>query len=254
MKKTIYLRQSLMRHNLISIFFYTAVSACASWPRLLIEVFIRKNFGVRHFTLASSITVFVILFLIPGWYVIINSAYQTFSWGGFFLNYGTWYLYLFAFMYFSIERGKEIKHAPNVFDFKKFSIYSGDFHPFFKKLGTQPNGKVNLRKTETLIEPMPFFVAGILLWLIGQPLGILLVICSFIYGYSYEAEYRLGDHFIMNKIDEIISNEELERSFVQDLGPEETRGYRFYGDKPANEGLRKKIAAVIADDEIVDAK
>jgi hypothetical protein len=252
MKKNLYFRQSIRRQNLLSTFFFSSVSSLASWPQLLLSVFIRKNFGERHFTLASSITVAVILALMPLWYVIKSWAYQIFSWGDFFILYSSWYVFIAAFLFYSVKRAKEIRHNPSVYDFKKYSFYTGDILPYFKNMGTKKE-VVNYRIIETVFEPAPFLAGGIILWLIGQPLGLLIVICSFIYGLSYEAEYRLGDHFVMNKIDEIICNENLEKAFVFDQDPDDTQGFRFYGRKPQSEEMRKKIAALMTDDEIVDA-
>lgn len=42
--------------------------------------------------------------------------------------------------------------------------------------------------------------------------------------------YRQGDHFIMDKIDEMICNEEMVSSFVEDRDSSQTRGVHFRDD------------------------
>jgi hypothetical protein len=48
--------------------------------------------------------------------------------------------------------------------------------------------------------------------------------------------------FVMDKIDEIILNEEMENAFVNDEDLNKTRGVQFYMRKPNGEELRRKAA------------
>ena len=60
----------------------------------------------------------------------------------------------------------------------------------------------------------------------------------------------------MDKIDEIICNEELVASFVDDKDPGETRGFSAYGRKPVDPDLRRKVVDTFFEDdeETVEAK
>lgn len=63
MKKNLYFQTMFQRTNGIKMIILDFFLSIASWPRLMIEVFIRKNFGERYFSLAAAITITVILFL-----------------------------------------------------------------------------------------------------------------------------------------------------------------------------------------------
>ncbi|WP_276366255.1 hypothetical protein [Chryseolinea sp. H1M3-3] len=80
--------------------------------------------------------------------------------------------------------------------------------------------------------------------------GLLLIVCALLYRLSYIGVYRLGDDFVMDKIDEMISNEQLFDSFIDDKDAEETKGFRFYGRKPeSGEFRRTLVESFIEDDE-----
>ena len=93
---------------------------------------------------------------------------------------------------------------------------------------------------EVIIEPVFFFIIGMLLNFIGQSLGSLLEFCSICYGFSYAAAYHLTDEKIQDTIDAIIDGEEFERSFVN--GFEARRGVKNYS-RPSDENLRQKMAS-----------
>ena len=84
---------------------------------------------------------------------------------------------------------------------------------------------------------------------------MLLIVCSVFYSFGYAGAYHIGDNFVMDKIDEMISNEELEDSFVNDKDPSETRGFRFYGKKPTDPDMRRKVASLMTEDkEVYEAR
>lgn len=247
MKKNLYFRQVYRRENVLKDFIYAAFYKLASYPRMLIEVFIRRNFGQRYFSPATAVTIMVVLFL---WPVMVYRIFQS---NGRLLSdlgieepnwlwaYSGWYLLLVAFGYFAYLRYKEIKQNPSVFDFGRFSLCTGDIHPLFYKLkifGKTPS----IRKIEIWCEPALFFLIGLLLGLTGQRVGGLLMDCSILYALSYAAAYKQGDDFVMDKIDETIMNEELENAFVNDATSDNTRGVRFYSHKPDAKSLRRKVA------------
>ena len=91
-------------------------------------------------------------------------------------------------------------------------------------------------------------------WLIGQPIGSLLMICAVIYGMSYRAQYFIGDNFILDKSDELIANRQLHNTYVNDMDVSQTQGFQVYGRRPADPNFRRELADMMIDlDEAVEA-
>ena len=293
MTKNMYYRNVFRRENVLRARILDFFLTIASYPRMLIEVFIRKNFGERYFSFATVITVALIMFFYP---VVVSSissyynhifsfgsrggglsdAYSSLHGGGLYgsqvnpyqsnpygynqglgqsndsdssnfgFEYATWYLFLLFFIWAGLVRRQEVKRNPSVFDFARFSLYTGDINPFFLNL---KRAKGNMRKIETFYEPLGFFIAGIILWGFGQALGGLLILASLCYCFSYVGAYRRGDDFVMDKIDEMILNEEMETAFVRDEPSDKTRGVRFYARKPSMETLRRKLVDSMVEEE-----
>lgn len=260
MKKNLYYRTVFRRKNIVKEFLSDVFFTGASYPRLLLEVFIRKNFGERYFSFASVITVSVVLAIFPAGVKQIMSlmsgygSYGGYGGGGsssdFWSKYATWYLFLIAFVYYGFKRRQEVKRNPSVFDFERFSLHTGDLHPSLSNL--QIFGSATPRQVEIIYEPGLFFIIGIVLILMGQKLGALLLLSSICYSLSYWGAYRRGDEFIMDKIDEMILNEEMENAFVHDMSTDKTRGVRFYAKKPNGEELRRKVSEAIIENSPED--
>lgn len=246
--KNLYYQQVFQRRNFITHSLLPFFLSICSWPRLILEVFLRKNQGERYFSVLSVFTVASLLAIYPAVANKTSSAIGAFDdYGGyrstrdsFWSTYATWYLFLIAFVCFGILRWREVMGNPSVFDFKRFSLSSGTINPLFYKMPFEKNATP--RMIEIFYEPALFFVLGMLLWGAGQSLGRLFMFSSLIYGLSYAAAYKMGDDFVMDKIDEGILNEELENAFVYDMDSEQTRGFRFYGRKPNGEDLRRKVS------------
>lgn len=268
MQKNLYYRDTFKRVNVFKNFFLSLFTAFASGARMTIEVFTRKNFGERYFLLSSSLSLAFLLAIIP---VLIVKVFksspdlfmqQEFNYdtmeptaqavqsasGSLMPDYLTWYVFIALFIGMSIKHHLDMRHNPSVFDFEKFSLSSGEINPLFFKIRL-PFIETNFRTVECLFEPAVFFLLGALLWLIGQNLGILLVIVSFLYSVNYFNDYLHGDHFVMDKIDEMILNEELEDAFVNDPDESETRGFRFRGRKPNGANMRQKLLPFMTENE-----
>jgi hypothetical protein len=248
MKKNLYYAEVFQRSNLIKMAILGFFMAIASWPRLLLEVFIRKNFGERYFSLATAITIAVVLTPIP---FLIGGNSQYNDGIDIVAIHFTWYLFLIAFLVMSYIRQKEVDREPSVFDFARFSLSTGLIHPKFYEIKIyskkDENGKhikvgPDDRQISTIFEPLFFLVIGLVFLLLGQSLGYLLVVSSICYSFSYVAAFSIGDHFIMDKIDEMICNEEMVNSFVDDQEPSQTRGFYAYGRRPADPDFRRKLA------------
>ncbi|MGN8037825.1 hypothetical protein ACTJJ0_22225 [Chitinophaga sp. 22321] len=244
--RTFYKRQNKMKMSILNLFL-----ELSSYPRLVLEVFLRKNMGERYFSVAAAATVAVILALIPVMGDLISDMFPRDLRGlrggygkqesHFWAHYTTWYLFLAAFVYYSYQRYKEIERNPSVFDFGRFSLSAGDIHQGFFNLrlfGVIPNA----RTIETVYEPMAAFLLGLFLTMIGQNVGWLLMLCGVIYALSYSAAYSAGDNFVMDQIDELIMNQEMENAFIGGSDSAQTRGVRFYARKPSHEDLRREVA------------
>ena len=241
MKRNLYYRTVFRRHNIIAEAFLGFFLAFCSWPRLVLEVFLRRNMGERYFSMASAISIAILLALFPlGLSALADRFHRPISQTSFLLHYATWYGFTAAFLYRSYQRQEEIKHLPSVYDFKRFSLSTGLIHPWFWKLeflGKQGDE----RQISTLLEPGFCFAVGLGLAILGQSIGSVLIWCSLFYALSYQAAYRNGDHFVMDKIDERIANEELVKSFVEGYSPDDTRGFSFLGRRPADPDMRRQL-------------
>lgn len=259
MKKSVYYRSIYGRQNRLLYWIDKIVIGISSYPRLVIEVFIRKNFGERYFNGASAVTVAVLLALIPKYGDSLNpfaafSRYRSYdhsgSSGEFWGKFATWYLFTAAFAYFSYIRWREQKTSPGVFDFKRFSYHDGD-RPLQDLLAkTNAFGWLNIRNYEIFIEPALAIAAGALLRSFGQALGSLLIICGVILYFYKVAVYRCGDNTIMDKIDEIICNEDLTDILMSKDGDVSENKFSVKGRKPKNPDLGKKLG----DEFTVDAE
>lgn len=254
MQKNLYYRSVLRRENLFKVFILGLFGSIASYPRLLLEVFFRKNFGERYFNLASAIYLTLILAVVPFAAKGLMRYFDDDGSSSFWMHYATWYIFLGLFLLKSIQHYQAMKRTPSVYDFARYSLSSGSTHPQFFKVQI-PGINPDRRNIEILLEPGLFFILGIVLWLIGQKVGILLTICSIFYSFSYQLAYHNGDNFVMDKIDEIICNEELKKAFVDDVHEDETRGFRFMGRRPENPEMREKIMPLMLEKEdVFDAK
>lgn len=249
MKKNLYYRTVFRRHNVIKEAFLGFFLAFCSWPRLVLEVFLRRNLGERYFSFSSAIIIAVLMAIVP----LLTSAFlervgHPLSQTAFLGYYTTWYGFIVAFLYQSYQRNEEIKRLPSVYDFERFSLSTGWIHPWFMNLEFLGK-KGDERQIATLLEPGFCFAIGLGLSLLSQPVGSILTFCSIFYSISYLAAYHNGDHFVMDKIDEMIANEELVNSFVEGRTPDETRGFSFYGRKPADPDLRRQLVDTFMVDE-----
>lgn len=236
MQKNLYFKHVYGRKNLLMEFFYELFLKLSSYPRMVIEVIIRRNFGERYFSLTAGIVILAILIWLP-------SASEVFTRDFFTSNFDryAWYLFSSLFAGSTIVHWWDTVRTPGVFDFSRFSKYAGDIHPLFRKInlwGWTPDD----RMIETLLEPALFFGAGLFLNSIGFALGTLLIVVSVFYSVSYLAAYHKGDDFVMDRIDEAIMNEEMENAFVYGKSSEETRGVKFYAQKPKLRAERERIA------------
>lgn len=244
MRSNYYYRQVFGRKNHLKEFLLTFFLSISSAPKLLLEVFIRKNFGERYFSFSLALFLIFILFFFPFGASEVSGLFRSgYGYGGYSRSDNSfwsvighnilWYLYLAAFLYFCLKRRSEIKHSRSSFDFGKFSKYSGDIHPRILELKKdRPN--LSIRIIETSLEPAIFFIVGLVLALLGQGLGWLILICSIIYSLSNSAAYYIGDNAMLDIIDKVICNDGLKDYFMGGKESNEQTGFRAYGRRPSD--------------------
>lgn len=251
MKKTLNFSQTLQRVNEVKAMIYSFFLYFASYPRLLLEVFIRKGFGERYFKLSSALTVALLLAV---WPFVPSYKGYSFKQTEIMPDYLLWYVFIAGFVAVSILHHRAQKRSAGVYDFKRYSLYSGKINPFFRTI-TFPRIKNDVRLIECWLEPAGFFFLGLFLALIGQKLGGLLVGCSIFYAIGYRASYFIGDNHVMDMIDKMIVNEEMEKAFMDDADEEETRGFRYVGRKPEDQNLRRRVFdSMTGKEEVFEAR
>ncbi|MBE7172475.1 MAG: hypothetical protein INR73_17955 [Williamsia sp.] len=250
MKKNLYYVSLYGRDNFFKKIFYRLFLGLSSYPRLLLEVFIRKNFGERYFNLGSVFGTAVVFALLPRFvFSIANFSNYRVRTGDFWKDYALWYLFLLAFLVVSCKRWAENRRNPSVFDFQRFSMHSGEINRLFYRLPFLDK-KPDVRTVETVLEPTLFLFAGILLCLFGQWAGFFLIICSAFYSFSYMAMYDEGDAFVMDLIDQLILNQQMEKNFVEDDGDPDDRHNDFhYIKRPRSKEHRAQLLSAILQDE-----
>jgi hypothetical protein len=237
--RTIYSKKSSILDALAALIFNISL-----FPRILLEVFIRKNFGERYFKLTPVIWLVFVLFWVPylrDSFLSRGSFYQTNGLGDAIVTHWSWYIFLAVFLYVCIQRKLEIVRSKKIYDFTRFSLYEGDHNPALRgiKIGQK---ETDIRDFECYVEPAAFFLVGVLLILFHQLVGVLLLLSSVIYSLSYKAAYRQGDAFVLDVIDEMIASKNIHASFVDGLNANQTQGFRVKGRGPADPEFRRQVA------------
>ncbi|KAA2241531.1 hypothetical protein F0L74_16685 [Chitinophaga agrisoli] len=246
MKKSLYFHAVVQPQSKLKRQILNFVIVIASCFRIIPDAFLRRNMGERHFAILPAFFAAVFMLVFP---YVVHSAFTflyapSFGQGGtgFWHKFATWYVFTFLFIYEAIRRLMEIRREPSVYDFGRYSRSTGQMHPLFRKI-TIGGFKPDKRMIETFIEPAVFLIAGLLLKFMGQPVGMLLIICSILYSFSYLAAYAIGDDFVLDVIDDGMMVDETEEAFVYDEDSDKTRGVEFHARKPSRVDLRRRLAA-----------
>lgn len=243
--RNIYYQEYYGRQNRILRIILHTFLILSSYPKLVMEVFLRRDMGERYYNLASAMTAAFLLICVP--IAMSNGGLREFDLSGAIGSQPLWYLFCAVYIAFSFRRWWEIRRGPSVFDFGKFSFCTGKIWSKFydiRLFGQKPSP----RTIEVWYEPLLFFIAGILLMMIGQLLGGLFVFCAVFYSVAYSASYMLGDHLIMNIIDKKIMNEDMQRDLISDSDYGH-RGTKWYIRKPNTKEGREELANMFLQEE-----
>jgi hypothetical protein len=216
------------------------VSVVLSWPKSVLDVFLRRNMGERYFTLFKSILIFLALWFIP---IGMKNLYFSEM-----ISSTSYYFFLILYAIMSGVRYMEIRRKPSVFDFAKFSLSRGIPYDIFLriKLFGKP---LSQRTIEVYVEPLLCFIIGVILIVLQQgPVGALIILCSISYFVCNSISAIHGDHFIMDKIDEILLSRDLNTIFLNDeeLSPKQVP---FFTRKPTTRELRQNFLDHLNNDD-----
>jgi len=239
--KSVYDRSGSIKKAVLSIFLLISSS-----PRLLLEVFVRREMGIRYFNLSQCIRLIVFLFLLP--FLLPFTFGQ--QWFNILLANWGWYLFLIAFGKFSFDRAVECSRPYGYFDFNHYSISTG------RRVRWMDNIKfmgrtLNDRTKDVYLEPILATVVGLLVLLLGQwMLALLLIICAGITSMSYMAAYEDGRNYLLDIIDDHLRNNGLANTL---LNNEPTNSnFHFYGPKPTSDEIRKGFENLLRNDDGTD--
>lgn len=203
----------------------------SSHPKLLLEVFVRKNFGKNYFNMGSVISVAwrvallpILLYYIPKlynyvmnsewnytfneWYGKNHNGYQSYH-DDFWHIYIGWYVLLIAFLVFAFIRWFEVMRIGE--NSTNTSTYNGDINRLFTKLNFL--GQATPKMISVVYEPLVLFVVGLIVKLMGQNVGWVIMISSIFYSLGYLSDFRFGNKIITLEWDKIKKNKEVRKIF-----------------------------------------
>jgi hypothetical protein len=242
--KNLYYHHMFQRTHHFKAIFLSFFVAISSWFRVPIEVITRRHFGQRYFLFPLCVYIALALAAMP--IVAFNTGTYT-LWDMIEHNL-TWYGFIVLFLRNSYDRYLEVRREPGVYDFERFSLSPGIIHAWFYKLELF-DLKPTTRIIAIYLEPGLFLLAGIILALLQQNIGYVFIVCSIIYSASWAGAYYMGDEFILDKIDDLITSEELTNTFVHNRPPKETKGFEVDGTKIKNPEFRRKLAESMIEEE-----
>lgn len=228
--QNLYFREVIRRDNAFLKFISGFAQIFEKPPRLLLCVFLRENFGERHFNIVSASTLAFFLFF--PFLLYLFGLHEQVPALGWIKNFNVfWLLFVCAFLVMSFRHHKAQKFSLTKYDFDKFSLTEGDsILPWHKILGAlNMSQSLTSIVREVIMEPLLVFIVGIVLAIIpfSRAVGVILIISSIIYALSYLAAYWRARNSILDSNDERIVNEDMAKVFMGDIDipdlPENTR-------------------------------
>ncbi|MCP9749995.1 hypothetical protein [Ferruginibacter sp. HRS2-29] len=181
----------------------------SSLPRLMLEVFIRKDFGDKYFNLGSAFSVFFVLCVLPlGLYWVFYKNSYGIPVKSFWDVYWSWYLFIALFVFFSIKRSIEVRRHKKDLNFHRNDPGTSLAIFYRIKLFGEPSRKI----ITSLYEPLAFFVLGFILSKLGVQIGVLIMTNSVFYSIGTYAEFHYGDNFFRDSVQSIVKGEDLKNS------------------------------------------
>lgn len=225
-------RINLIREYLMMIFILIS-----SLPALIVEVFLRKNFGERYINTGS---------ILAAWYLMMNPYlffhFKEYSFGFLItwmpkevIRYGDdifnlpYALFCTGFLIFALYHRLQFKRYLNAeFDQHRFSLSRGIPWRFWsnrmekKVLGIE----INPYTLVVIFEPSIPLVTGLVLTVFPETRGLggLVIIGALSYAIRGMILAIKGREYFLDKLDELIMKEELGKIILDAKQPHETRG------------------------------
>ncbi len=220
-----YYRTIYRYENLLRTIWYGFVFMLAHWPSLMVHVFTRKNMGERYYTLAASLTFFIILsapFIFKKEMYYLDDLSNFFNWFSI--------LFLLAFLYFSIKRRLEFERHSHEFDPEKFSKYKGDrvVYKWAEDKFAKNNTILKIIKSQFIyknFESLLFIIVGLLFFIFpfSRLVGLLCLVSGLLDLEKTHVQYAQGRHYVLDQYDNLIVSREFKEAFVDNKDPKDSK-------------------------------
>ncbi len=247
----------LTRQNMLRPIWHGFVLMFSSWPSLVVEIFTRRKFGERYFSLASCFTTIGIVLFFTVWF----TDWQVWLWRS--MGYGVQYsdvrggnaskivILIFAAiaLFVSFRHKREIKRQGKTLDMERFSQSGGIgcsyWYRLYEILPSWLADRYPVHE-ETLLrfyEPISAILVGLVCTILPftRILGLVLIVCGTFYYWRSSVSYAQGRHLVLDMIDKLILNEEMEAVFVNDAPPEEHSGVFVMAPRPESQDMRQAL-------------
>ncbi|WP_394972562.1 hypothetical protein [uncultured Croceitalea sp.] len=235
-KQNIFRSVSAGRNNLIAYLLIDFLFFLSHYPSFIAEVFLRKKFGERYFTLMTAIFIFatmITLFIIAG------------EQGPRFFGY-TWPLFAMFFLVVSIKHRLEIIKYGTTYNFDRFSYSDGHILPFWwDYIGKEYYGVTITRyRVHVFLEPAIPVVIGLFLSVIPftRAIGVLIFTSGIFFGIRNFIKAHIARGHILDIIDEQIAMEAKHDVLVEQKPITETKGISFPIELPKSKALRQQLS------------
>jgi hypothetical protein len=241
-KRNIFIETHSGRENIFIEFIYIIFGGFLTFASSIVEVFLRRQFGERYFTLSQSIIIFISMNLS---YAFLKYIYALFQIR---LDKSGWFLlFVFSCVYlgFSIYHRREIRKYGTAYDFKRFSKSNGLIHPLWYRIIDKKvlNIKITQYLVSVLLEPAVPVIIGLILLPFAWTgiVGAILIFSGFCFGLKNFQMAQAGRNWVLDNIDKKISNEMQYDVFVGRKPKSETKGVYLPIELPEDEFTRMAL-------------
>ncbi|MEM8938605.1 MAG: hypothetical protein AAGC64_04570 [Bacteroidota bacterium] len=235
-KQNIFRIVSAGRENILFGFITDLFFGLSSYPSFIAEVFMRKKFGERYYTLATTFVISVFMLIV--WFTIGKQGREAFGF--------TWLPFLALFLWKSIRHRMEIRKYGTAYDFDRFSYSQGEILPFWWQLiGKKVAGlSINTYHIYVFFEPaLPTFI-GLFLTTIPftRGIGVLIFLSGLAFGFRNFIKTKKARDYVLDIIDDQICMEGKHDVLVEEKPMNETKGLSFPIELPKSRELREDIS------------
>ncbi len=237
---TVYGSGSFLRDGI-----YNLILAISFIPQTIVSVLFRRNLGERYFSFSTTLLMLLGM-TIP---VLIGMGNPN-AWRhvtGFNPFNITSLLFLVFLGYQAYKRRQEFDTTSEEISCNRFSYYDGKNDskiwnfltakmPFLLQNG-------NMRRVRMYSEPLVLIMAGLSLMVLIYTIatGFLLLVCGILQIWRVKAQYQRGRDYMLDKVDEIIADEEMANVLLENRLPEDARGFGLFSPVPIDEQMKAKV-------------